>query len=72
MLAVLTILSAGPGFAQTSEELSAVRKEIQAIKEGQTAIQKELQETKDLMRARQVREKLPQIERHYLKRGYTK
>ncbi len=54
VLVVLTIFSAGPAFAQTSEELSAVRKEIQAIKEGQTAIQKELQEIKDLLRARPV------------------
>ncbi len=54
MLAVLTIFGAGSGFAQTSEELSAVRKEMQAIKEGQIAIQKELQEIKNLLRTRPV------------------
>jgi protein-disulfide isomerase len=53
-LAVLTIFDAQSGFAQTGEELKAMRKEIQAIKEGQTAIQKELQEIKDLLRARQA------------------
>ena len=54
MLVGLTISCAGPGFAQTSEELSAIRKEMQAIREGQTAIQKELQQIKDLLRARQA------------------
>lgn len=40
------------GFTQTSEELKALRKEIETLKQGQSAIQKELQEIKSLLRGR--------------------
>jgi hypothetical protein len=52
-LAALALFDAQPGLAQApSEELKAVRKEIDALREGQTAIQKDLQEIKNLLRAR--------------------
>src|SRR5262245_33080877 len=51
-LAALTFLCAQPVLAQTSEELKGLKKEMEGIKEGQAAIQKELQELKTLMRAR--------------------
>ena len=51
-LAVLTLLDPHSGVAQPSEDLKAVRKEVEALREGQTAIQKELQEIKSLLRAR--------------------
>ncbi len=51
-LAALTLLSAHPGLAQTSEELKGLRKELEGLREGQTSIQKELQELKTLLRAR--------------------
>ena len=51
-LMLLTLFGSQPGFAQTSEEIRALRKEVEALKEGQTAIQKELQELKNLLRAR--------------------
>ena len=41
-----------PGFAQSSEELKALRKEIESLKEGQRTMQKDLQEIKTLLRAR--------------------
>ena len=51
----LTLLDAQPGLTQApSNDLKAVRKEIEALKEGQAAIQKELQEIKNLLRARPV------------------
>jgi protein-disulfide isomerase len=40
-----------PGFAQTSE-LEALSKEIEALKAGQQAIQRDLQEIKTLLRSR--------------------
>ena len=46
---ILTLIFTQPGFGQTSEELRALRDEIKALKEGQTAIQKELQEIKRLL-----------------------
>jgi len=49
---LLTLLDAHPGFTQPIEELKAARKEIEALKEGQAAIQKELQEIKTLLRTR--------------------
>ena len=51
-LAALTLFSAHPGLAQTSEELKGLSKELQGLREGQAAIQKELQELKTLLRAR--------------------
>jgi len=52
-LAVLALSDTQPGFAQeASDDLRAVRKEIEALKNGQAAIQKDLQEIKTLLRAR--------------------
>ena len=51
-LAALTVWGTQPAFSQSSEELKGVRKELESLKEGQTAIQKELQEIKTLLRAR--------------------
>ena len=52
-LAALILLRAQPGLTQApSDDLRAVRTEIEALREGQAAIQKELQEIKDLLRAR--------------------
>jgi len=51
----LTFWGAQPGLTQApSDDLKAVRKEIEALKEGQAAIQKDLQEIKNLLRARPV------------------
>ena len=49
---ILTLFFTQPGFGQTSEELKSMRDEIKALKEGQTAIQKDLQEIKNLLRSR--------------------
>ena len=51
-LAALTLFSPQWGFAQAGEDLKALRNEIRALKEGQDAIQKELQELKRLLQAR--------------------
>jgi type II secretory pathway component PulM len=49
----LTLWDTRPGLAQApSEELKGLKKEMQLLKEGQAAIQKELQEIKTLLRAR--------------------
>lgn len=42
------------GLTQSSEELKALRKEIETLKQGQSAIQKELQEIKSLLQGRQA------------------
>ena len=52
-MAVLILLGAQHGMAQApGDDLKTVRKEIEGLKEGQAAIQKELQEIKTLLRAR--------------------
>ena len=49
----LTLWGAQPGLTQApGDDLRALRKEIEALKEGQAAIQKDLQEIKNLLRAR--------------------
>jgi len=49
---ILTLFFTQPGFGQTSEELKSLREEIKALKQGQTAIQKDLQEIKNLLQTR--------------------
>ncbi len=52
-LAALTLSTPHAAVAQPpGDELKALRKELEALKEGQTAIQKDLQEIKTLLRAR--------------------
>ena len=56
-LVVMTMLAVvwfhvQPGFAQTAEEFKALRDEVKAVKDGQAAIQKDLQEIKKLLASR--------------------
>jgi protein-disulfide isomerase len=53
-LILLTLFSPHHGSAQPGAELKALQKDIEALKEGQRAIQQELQEIKSLLRARQA------------------
>ena len=53
-LAALALVVPYPGFPQTSEELKALGKEIEALKEGQKAIARDLQELKTLLPAGRV------------------
>jgi peptidoglycan hydrolase CwlO-like protein len=41
-----------PGFAQTSDEIKALQSEIKTLKEGQAAMQKDLQEIKKNLQAK--------------------
>jgi len=52
LIVVTMMLGPPPGFAQTADELKALRKDVEALKEGQTAIQKQLQDIKGLLQAR--------------------
>ncbi len=54
-LILLAVSFPHPVFAQSSEELKSLRKEVEGLKEGQKAIQKELEAIKGLLRARQAR-----------------
>ena len=60
-LSLLTLLYGTPGFAQetSSEGVNDLKEEIEALKEGQKAIQKDLQEIKSLLRARQAPDPAP-------------
>ena len=53
-LCLLTFFCPQSGFTQSSEELKALRKEIEALKEGQRAIQKELQEIRNILQGKQL------------------
>ncbi len=50
VIVILTLFLTNRGFGQTGEELKSLREEIKALKESQTAIQKDLQEIKSLLR----------------------
>jgi len=49
---LMSLFSSQPGFTQTTEELKALRKDLEEIKKGQSNIQNELQEIKTLLRGR--------------------
>ena len=59
VIGILTLFFTNHGFGQTSEELKSLREEIKALKEGQTAIQKDLQEIKNLLRTQQAQPQAP-------------
>ena len=51
-VAVASLLGwVSPGSAQSSEELKALRRDVEAIKQGQEQLQKDLQEIKSMLRA---------------------
>jgi protein-disulfide isomerase len=56
VLAALTIVTvtlwAHSAFTQPSDEQNALRREVEKLKEGQATIQKDLEEIKNLLRAR--------------------
>jgi len=56
VLAVLTavgvMIEARPSVAQSAADVEALRKEVEGLKAGQMAIQKDLQEIKTLLKAR--------------------
>ena len=56
---MLTLVFTHRSFGQTGEELKALREEIKALKEGQAASQKDLQEIKNLLRMRQAQPPTP-------------
>jgi hypothetical protein len=49
-----SLVQSNLGFSQTSKELADLRREIQALKAGQTAIQKDLLEIKNLLLQREI------------------
>ena len=59
VIVILTLFFTHRSFGQTGEELKALREEIKTLKEGQTAIQKDLQEIKNLLRTRQAQPQAP-------------
>jgi hypothetical protein len=50
-LILIILLSTEPGLTQPSDELKNLRKELEELREGQKAIQKDLQEIKNLLRS---------------------
>jgi hypothetical protein len=60
LAAVLWVGVAAPVGAQSTDELlRSLRKEIEALKEGQASMRREIQEIKDALRAREAREAPP-------------
>lgn len=49
---IMLLLFAQPGFSQKSKELDTVKEDIKVLKEGQQAIQKEIQEIKTQLKAK--------------------
>jgi protein-disulfide isomerase len=63
LLTVLLGLGPCPGLAQPPDELGALKKDIETLKEGQAVLQRELQEIKGLLRARSAAGEPPHVAR---------
>ena len=59
VLAILTFLAPSLSLAQTPAADDALRRDIEALKEGQKAIQKDLEEIKRILRSQPVADALP-------------
>jgi len=57
---LLLLLWGSPGLGQSSNDLTKLTKEIEALREGQKALQSDIQEIKNLLRARQALPAQPQ------------
>lgn len=51
---LLILVQAGSGFAQSSEDIQTLKRDVESLKEGQKSIQKDLDELKKLLQARQA------------------
>jgi len=54
VIALLLFAFSLPAFAQSADEINTLKKEIEALKEGQKAMQKDIQEIKNSLRAKQA------------------
>jgi peptidoglycan hydrolase CwlO-like protein len=54
VMAILFFAFALPALAQSSDDINALKKEIEVLKEGQKAMQKDIQEIKNQIRAKQA------------------
>jgi peptidoglycan hydrolase CwlO-like protein len=54
VVTMLFFICIQPVFAQSTDEINALKKEVDALKEGQKAIQKDIQEIKNQLSARQA------------------
>ncbi len=59
VIIILALFFTDRSFGQTAEDLKSLREEIKALKESQMAIQKDLQEIKNLLRAQQAQPQAP-------------
>ncbi len=55
VLVISLLFCAQPSIAQSNEELKTLKEQIEALKKGQQAIQKDLLEIKTLLRGRRAR-----------------
>jgi peptidoglycan hydrolase CwlO-like protein len=54
VMSILFFVFALPAIAQSSDDINALKEEIEALKQGQKAMQKDIQEIKNQLRARQA------------------
>ncbi len=50
----LVFLQAYPGFAQNTEDIQTLKKDVESLKAGQKAIEKDIQDLKKMLQARQA------------------
>jgi len=54
VIALLLFAFSLPVFAKSADEISTLKKEVEALKEGQKSMQKDIQDIKNLLRAKQA------------------
>ncbi len=60
LLAAFMFCQAQPVFSQSTEELKSLQQDVKSLKEGQAAMQKDLQEIKKLLQAKPTVQVQPQ------------
>lgn len=56
---LMVLLLSPPASSQTGDDWKNLRKELEALKEGQKAIQKDIQQIKNILRARGLLDEVP-------------
>ena len=69
VMVILVCFLALPAFAKTADEINTLKKEIEALKEGQKAMQKDIQDIKNQLRAKQAPPAPPEFKEAIIELG---
>jgi protein-disulfide isomerase len=69
VMVILFCVFSLPAFAKSADDINALKKEIEALKEGQKSMQKDIQDIKNSLRAKQVPPAPPEFKEAVIELG---